>query len=127
MNVKTLKKMLKAICDDGYAEWIPRFCPPDGGNYSINHIYVDDDGDICLQSSDCEDDPHSFTAWQIYKRLNNHYPKSYVYFEEEYYDDYDDECYDCYDIEYNWYIDTWYDDDEDEDVEELYIDCCEMD
>jgi hypothetical protein len=122
MNIKTLKKMLREICDDGYGNWVPRFY-----GYTINHIYIDDDGDICLQSSDCEDDPYDFTAWNILKRLNDYYPKSYVYFEEEYYDDCDDECYDYYDIEYNWYIDTWYDDDENEDVEELYIDCCEMD
>ena len=121
MNIKTLKKMLREICDDGYGNWVPRFY-----GYTINHIYIDDDGDICLQSSDCEDDPYDFTAWNILKRLNDYYPKSYVYFEEEYYDDCDDECYDYYDIEYNWYIDTEEDDDGDE-YEYLYIDCCEMD
>lgn len=122
MNVKTLKKMLRQICDAGYAEWIPRFYPPDGGHYSINHIYIDDDGDICLQSSDYDDDPYQYTVWNILKRLNTHYPKSYVYLEEEY----DDESTDAWDIEFNWYTDTYTDDDGDE-VEELYIDCCEMD
>ena len=107
MNVKTLKKMLRQICDAGYAEWIPRFYPPDGGHYSINHIYIDDDGDICLQSSDYDDDPYQYTVW---------------YLEEEY----DDESTDAWDIEFNWYTDTYTDDDGDE-VEELYIDCCEMD
>lgn len=75
MNVKTLKKMLKAICDDGYGNWEPHFCISSDEWYTINHIYVDNDGDVCLQSSDCEDDPYDFTAWNILKTadMKNHF------------------------------------------------------
>ncbi len=92
-------------------------CTPDGETYTINAIWVDGDGDIYLHSTDTEDDLYEYTAWNILKRLNKHYPKTYVYFKPT---DEDGESY-CWDIENNWYIHTEYDDDYDMEVDSLYL------
>lgn len=53
MKIKVLKKMLYKICCEGYADWEVYFCDEEGDSYTVNHIYVDDDGDVCLESIDC--------------------------------------------------------------------------
>lgn len=114
MKVRTLKKLLYKICCEGYADWEPQFCDEEGDWYSVNHIYYDDDGDVCLESTDMEYNTYDFTVANILSRLKNYDPDDYVYFLEE---DEDGDTYAC-DIERNWYID------EDEDYDEwLYIDC----
>ena len=114
MKIRTLKKLLYSICCEGYADWIPQFCDEEGDWYSVNHIYVDDDDDICLESTDMEGGgSYDFTTANILHRLTNYDPDSYVYFLEE--DAYGD-TYAC-DISGNWYTD--YDEDGDE---FLYID-----
>ena len=119
MDVRTLKELLYDICCEGYADWEPNFCDEEGDYYTVNHIYVDDDGDICIESTDMEgDDNYDFTVANILHRLKYYDPDSYVYFLEE---DEDGDTYPC-DITDNWYTD--YDDDYDE---ELYIDCYGMD
>lgn len=122
MNIGTLKKLLKTICDKGYAEWEVCFCTPDGESYYINHIYVDENGNVCLQSTDYEETTYDFTVYNILKRLNNHYPKTYVYFEEEF----EDGSRYSWDIMYKWYKDSFYDDKYEEEVEDIIIDCYEM-
>lgn len=119
MKIKTLKKLLYKICCEGYAEWIPSFCDEEGDSYTVNHIYVDDDDDICIESTEMEGDGnYDFTVANILHRLKDYDPDSYVYFLEEFEDG---DTYPC-DISGNWYID----DDEDGD-EILYIDCYGMD
>ena len=118
MKVKTLKNLLYKICCEGYADWTPWFCDEEGDYYTVNHIYVDDDGDICIESTDMEGDGnYDFTAANILHRLKNYDPDSYVYFLEEFEDG---DTYAC-DISWNWYTD--YDDDGEE---LLYIDCFGM-
>jgi len=119
MKVRTLKKLLYKICCEGYAEWTPWFCDEEGDYYTVNHIYVDDDDDICIESTDMEGDGnYDFTVANILHRLKNYNPDSYVYFLEEFEDG---DTYAC-DISGNWYTD--YDEDGDE---LLYIDCYGMD
>ena len=119
MKVRTLKKLLYKICCEGYAEWTPWFCDEEGDYYTVNHIYVDDDDDICIESTDMEGDGnYDFTVANILHRLKDYAPDSYVYFLEEFEDG---DTYAC-DISGNWYTD--YDGDGDE---LLYIDCYGMD
>lgn len=115
MNVGYLKKILYNICQDGYADWIPWFCDEDGDYFSVNHIYTDDEGDLCLESTDMEGDyNYEFTAKNILHRLKKYNGSTYVYFSSE---DEDGDTYAC-DIENNWYIDS---DDDGDDT--LFIDC----
>lgn len=118
MKVGTLKKKLYKMCCDGFADYCLRFDPRDDGEYSINHIYVDDDGDVCLESTDMENDTYDFTVANILHRLKNYSPDDYVYFMEEYEDG---DTY-AWDITGNYY--EGYDDDGDETI---FIYCCEMD
>ena len=119
MKVRTLKKLLYKICCEGYAEWTPWFCDEEGDYYTVNHIYVDDDDDICIESTDMEGDGnYDFTVANILHRLKDYDPDSYVYFLEEFEDG---DTYAC-DISGNWYTD--HDGDGDE---LLYIDCYGMD
>lgn len=113
MKVRTLKKLLYKICCDGYADWCPRFCDEEGDDYSINHIYVDDDGDVCLESTDMEYDPYDFTVANILGRLKHYAPDDYVYVLEEFEDG---DTYAC-NITRHWYED--YDGDGDS---QLFID-----
>lgn len=117
MKVKNFKKILYQICCEGYAEWIPLFCDEENDYYSINHIYVDDDDDVCLESTDMEEDNYDFTVANILHRLKHYDPDKYVYLLEEFEDG---DTYAC-DITKNWY--TNYDDDGDM---ALYIDCYGM-
>lgn len=119
MKVRTLKKLLYKICCEGYADWTPWFCDEEGDYYTVNHIYVDDDDDICIESTDMEgDENYDFTVANILHRLKRYDCDSYVYFLEEFEDG---DTYAC-DISGNWYTD--YDEDGDE---LLYIDCYGMD
>ena len=81
MKVKTLKKILYEICCAGYADWEPNFCDEDGDYYTINHIYLDDDSDVCIESTDMEGPGnYDFTAANILHRLKYYDSDSYVYF-----------------------------------------------
>lgn len=118
MKIKALKKLLHTIIDEGYGDWKVYFCDDDDDDYTVNHIYLDDDGDICLQSTDTESETYDFTANNILNRLKKYDNESYVYFDEVYYDG----SYCSYDIEFNWYI-GW----DNYGNEILNIDCTEMD
>lgn len=117
MKIKALKKLLHTICDDGYGEWKLFLCDDDDDDYSVNHIFIDDDGDVCLQSTDTEGDNYDFTVEDILARLKRFDNDKYVYFQEEYWDG--SSCY--FDIEFNWYIGTSYYGDS-----ILNIDCTEI-
>lgn len=118
MKVKALKKLLYLIRDAGYGDWVLMMCDDDNDDFSINHIYVDDDGDICLESTDAEEKTYDFTANNVLKRLKHYDNESYVYFLEEY----EDGSSNAYDIDFHWYIGS---DDYGDDV--LNIDCSPCD
>lgn len=118
MKIKALKKLLHNICDRGYKDWVVYFCDDDDDDYTVNHIYVDDDGDICLESTDMEGDNYDMTAEDMLKRIKRYDNDEYVYFLEEYYDGSST----GYGIEFNWYIGH-----DDYGNEILNIDCSEMD
>lgn len=118
MKIKALKKLLYDICNSGYNDWIVYFCDDDDDDYSVNHIYVDDDGDICLESTDMEEDNYEFSPEDILNEIECYNDEDYVYFLEEYYDGSST----GYDIEFNWYIGH-----DDCGNEVLNIDCSEMD
>ena len=52
MRIKALRKLLHIIVDNGYGDWVVWFCDDDDDDYSVNHIYKDDNGDVCLESTD---------------------------------------------------------------------------
>lgn len=117
MRIKALRYLLHVIIDEGYGDWVVWFCDDDDDDYSVNHIYKDDDGDVCLESTDLGYH-HEFTAQEILSRMKKYDSEDYVYFKEIGYGDYD-EC-DYYIIS-EWYIGT--------DVDGyaiLNIDCSEM-
>ena len=120
MKVKALKKLLYLIRNAGYGDWTLFMCDDDDDDFSINHIYTDDDGDICLESTDMEVDNYEFTANNVLNRLRHYDNETYVYFLEEY----EDGSSNAYDIDFNWYIGS---DDDGDDI--LNIDCspCEDD
>lgn len=120
MKISTLKRLLYEICNNGYADWIPWFCDEEDDDYSVNHIYVDNEGDVCIESSDAwyKSNNYDFTVANILHRLKNYDPDSYVYFLEEFEDG---DTYAC-DISFNWY--TGHDD---YGNDTLYIDCYGMD
>ena len=118
MKIKALKQLLHNICDRGYMDCIVYFCDDDDDDYTVNHIYVDDDGDICLESTDMEGDNYDMTAEDILKKIEGFDNDEYVYFLEEYYDGSST----GYDIEFNWYIGHSV-----SGIEILNIDCSEMD
>lgn len=118
MTIKALRKLLHQICDNGYGDWIVNFCDDDDDDYTVNYIYTDNDGDICLESTDAYETDGSYTAKGILRKLKRYNGDKYVYFLEEYWDE--SSC--AYDIVFNWYIGTdYYGDDI------LNIDCEEMD
>jgi hypothetical protein len=115
MKIRTLKKLLHKICYEGYSDWTPWFCDEEEDIYTVNHIYVDDDGDVCLESTDMEgDNNYDFTTADILHRLKKYDPNGIVYFLEEF--DNGDTC--VFDISNIWYIDF-----DDDGNERLYIDC----
>lgn len=118
MTVGELESLLRNICDDGYGDWVVYMCDDEDEDYTINHIYIDSDGDICLESTDAEDDTYDFTCDDMLNRLRKYSDDTYVYFLEEY----EDESSNSYDIDDGWYIGTDYEGDE-----ILNIDCFPMD
>ena len=114
MYVGQLKQLLKCISEDGYGDWVVNMCDDDDDDYTINHIYVDYDGDLCLESTDAEWNTYDFTCDNVLSRLNKYPDDMYVYFLEEY----EDESSYAYDIDDEWYIGT---DGDGDDI--LNIDC----
>lgn len=100
----------------GYGDWVLFMCDDDDDDFSVNHIYVDDDGDICLKST--EEGGYEFTANNVLNRLKHYDNESYVYFVEEY----DDGSSNVYDIDFHWFIGA---NDDGDDI--LNIDCSPCD
>lgn len=104
MNVDQLKaNLVQAICD-GYADYVVNFCDQDGDSVTIDTVYLDDDGDICLESN--ETDNNDFSVQELLNELDRYSTDRYVYIYDVEYDsnfdiDEDDED-DSYD--HLWYI-----------------------
>ena len=104
MNVDQLKaNLVQAICE-GYADYCVNFCDQDGDSVTIDSVYLDDDGDVCLESN--EEDNNDFSAQELLDELDRYSDKRYVYV-------YDDDTDTSFDIDeedddddyYNlWYI-----------------------
>lgn len=100
MNVDQLKANLtQAICE-GYGNYIVNFCDQDGDSITIDCVYLDDDGDVCLESN--EVDNKDYTVQELIDILDRYRDSRYVYV-------YDDD----YDLDFDI-------DDEDEDDDENY-------
>lgn len=114
MTVAELKDILCDVNNDGYGDWSVFMCDDDDDDFTINHIYLDEDDDLCLESTDAEDNTYDFTCNDIIERLSEYSDDTYVYFREEY----EDESWCDYNIDDNWYIGS---DDDGYDI--LNIDC----
>lgn len=99
MNVKTLKDLLYRICCAGYADRKINFCDEEGSIYTVNHIFVDVNGNVCIKSTDMEFYIYDFSTSNILHRLKYYDADSYVYFLEE---DKNGDTHAC-DIEFLWY------------------------
>lgn len=122
MNVDQLKaNLVQAICE-GYGNYTVHFSDQDGDYVTIDRVYLDNDGDVCLESNEYDD--NDFSAQELLDKLDRYSDKRYVYVydddnetsfdidEEDDDDDYDDLWYiedDCL------YIDMSYEEDEDND------------
>lgn len=102
MTVGELKQFLNNISESGYGDWIVNMCDDDDDDFIINHIYVDDDGDLCLESADGEWGTYDFTCDNVLNRINKYSDDMYIYFLEEY----ENESSYAYDIDDEWYIGT---------------------
>ena len=104
MKVDQLKaNLVQAICE-GYADYCVNFCDQDGDSVTIDKLYLDSDGDVCLESN--EYDNNDFSAKELLDELDRYSDKRDVYV---YNDDIDtsfdiDEEDDYYAYYYLWYI-----------------------
>ena len=70
MNVDQLKANLtQAICE-GYGNYIVNFCDQDGDSITIDCVYLDDDGDVCLESN--EVDNKDYTVQELIDILDRY-------------------------------------------------------
>ncbi|MCQ2342797.1 MAG: hypothetical protein MJZ75_04825 [Paludibacteraceae bacterium] len=121
MTVSLLKAELQNAITNGYGDYWVHFYDQDGDGVTIDTYYLDNDGDLCLESN--EHDDRNYTAKELFAILQKYKHNTYVYI----YDDDSDISFDIedYDDEGNedadslWYIgtndelclDTYYDDD----------------
>ena len=104
MKVDQLKaNLVQAICE-GYADYCVNFCDQDGDYVTIDRVYLDNDGDVCLESNEYDD--NDFSAQELLDELDRYSDKRYVYV---YNDDIDtsfdiDEEDDDDDYDNLWYI-----------------------
>ncbi len=102
MNVDQLKaNLVQAICE-GYADYCVNFCDQDGDSMTIDSVYLDDDGDVCLESN--EEDNNDFSAQELLDELDHYSDKRYVYV-------YDDDTDTSFDID---------EEDDDDDYDNLW-------
>lgn len=115
MKIRRLRSWLEDIQEEGYGSAVLNFSDQDSDYYTVNDVYIDDDGDVCLQSS-CGDD---LTVDELVAEIADCDDDTYVYFEHLYWDDSNLIC----DIEGGWYtdddgdltMDVVYHDDDDDD------------
>lgn len=98
MQVWELIEEIEDLCNDGYGAWEINFCDDDDDCFTVNSIYYDDDGDVCLEASD-DEGLTNYTADEILAELREYDEYGDVYFCEDF-----DEYYCIYDIDDDWYI-----------------------
>lgn len=77
MKVDQLKaNLVQAICG-GYADYEVRFWDQNGDYVTIDQVYLDDDGDVCLESNEYDD--NEFSAQELLDELDHYSDKRYVY------------------------------------------------
>lgn len=103
MTVGTLRFALQSAFNEGYEDYPVRFCDQDGDSITIDNYYEDDDGDLCLESN--EYDNNEYSVKQLLSILVDFNNGQYVYI-------YDDDCNQDFDIDethgedgHIWYID----------------------
>ena len=97
MKIRKLRYYLEGIQEDNYGCYVLNLSDQDQDYYTVNEVYVDDDGDICL-SSDCG---YEMTVDDIMEAISEYDDDDYVYFEHI---DWDNGNLIC-DIEGGWYTD----------------------
>lgn len=97
MKVRKLKFYLEDIQEEGYGSYVLYFSDQDENYYTVDSIFFDEDGDLCLQSSD----DFEMTVDDLLDNLSDVDDDTYVYFEHLCWDDSSLTC----DIEGGWYID----------------------
>lgn len=107
MKVRKLRFYLEDIIEEGYGSYTLNFSDQDANFYTVNSVFFDNDGNLCLQSS-CG---FEMTAKNLLDHLSGIDDNTYVYFEHLYWDNSNLIC----DIEGGWYID---------DEEDLIMDVC---
>ncbi|MBO7565618.1 MAG: hypothetical protein J6T60_00770 [Bacteroidales bacterium] len=115
MTVKSLTNLLKQICNSGFGNWTPCFNVFDDEKHYVNHIFCDEDGKVCLQSTDCEEDAYNLQTWKILTCLKKYNPNKKVYFQKEYYSEDTED----WNIKYKWYHSR----NDDGDGDDVFIDC----
>lgn len=112
MNVRILKRILFEICRDGFVRDVIYFCDEDDDCYSVNSIYKDSIGEVCLN---CSDGDHEYTASQILHKLKKFDPNARAYV--LYYENYE-----AYTNEISGH---WYTEENEYGFHDAYIDCYE--
>lgn len=114
MKLRKLKYYLKGMYSEGIENMIVYFSDQDSDYYTITDIYMDEDGDVCLEAGEGYDHSQS----DIFNELRGLPGDAYVYV-------YDPDNDIFFDIEGGWYYDDdsdpvmdivyTYDDDDDDD------------
>lgn len=99
MKIKRLRMWLEDIQEEGYGSAVLYFSDQDEDCYTVNYVYIDDDGDVCLQSFGGDD----LTVDELLDQISDCGNNTYVYFERQYWDDSPLIC----DIEGDWYTDDY--------------------
>ena len=105
MTVAQLQANLtQAICE-GYGNYIVYFYDQDGDRVTIDAFYLDDDGDVCLESNDY--DNKDYSANELVNILDRYGGDTYIYIYDEDSDVYFDidESDDEEDYDNLWYVD----------------------
>lgn len=79
MKIRKLKSYLEDIQEDGYGCYTLNFSDQDEDYYTVNQVFVDDDGDICLHS----DSGYEMSVDEIVDAISDYDEDDYVYFEHE--------------------------------------------
>ncbi len=70
IKIEQLKANLaQAICD-GYADYVVNFCDQDGDSVTIDCVYLDEDGDVCLESNETDD--NNFLVQELLDELDRY-------------------------------------------------------
>ncbi len=97
MKIRKLRYYLEGILEDNYGDYTLYLSDQDEDYYTVNEVYLDDDGDVCLHS-DCG---YEMTVYDLMEAISGYDDNDYVYFEHV--DWYNGNL--ICDIEGGWYTD----------------------